>query len=67
MGAVFAGLGITGLRALPPKPRVGDIPMREFGKTGVKLTVIGQGGARLALTRTREAARAQCTTRTSWA
>jgi predicted aldo/keto reductase-like oxidoreductase len=32
--------------------------MREFGKTGVKLTVIGQGGARLALLRTKEAARA---------
>jgi aryl-alcohol dehydrogenase-like predicted oxidoreductase len=31
--------------------------MREFGKTGVKLTVIGQGGARLALLRTKEAAR----------
>jgi predicted aldo/keto reductase-like oxidoreductase len=33
--------------------------MREFGKTGVKLTVIGQGGARLALLRTKEQARAQ--------
>jgi predicted aldo/keto reductase-like oxidoreductase len=32
--------------------------MREFGKTGVKLTVIGQGGARLALLRTKERARA---------
>ena len=57
MGAVFAGLGITGLSARPPKPRVGDTPMREFGKTGVKLTVVGQGGARLALLRTKEAAR----------
>ena len=57
VGAVFAGLGIKGLSARTPKPRAGDIPMREFGKTGVKLTVIGQGGARLALTRTKEAAR----------
>jgi aryl-alcohol dehydrogenase-like predicted oxidoreductase len=32
--------------------------MRAFGKTGVKLTVVGQGGARLALLRTKEAARA---------
>jgi predicted aldo/keto reductase-like oxidoreductase len=31
--------------------------MREFGRTGVKLTVVGQGGARLALLRTKEAAR----------
>lgn len=57
VGAVFAGLGITGLSAQPPKPKVGATPMREFGKTGVKLTVIGQGGARLALLRTNEAAR----------
>jgi aryl-alcohol dehydrogenase-like predicted oxidoreductase len=33
--------------------------MREFGKTGVKLTVVGQGGARLALLRDKERARAQ--------
>ena len=59
VGAVFAGLGITGLSARPPKPKAGGIPMREFGKTGVKLTVIGQGGARLALLRNKEAARAQ--------
>jgi len=31
--------------------------MRVFGTTGVKLTVIGQAGARLALLRTKEAAR----------
>ena len=56
-GAIFAGLGITGLSAQAPKPKVGATPMREFGKTGVKLTVVGQGGARLALLRTKEAAR----------
>ena len=59
VGGVFAGLGITGLGAKPPKPRAGDVPMRVFGKTGVKLSVIGQGGARLALLRTKERARAQ--------
>lgn len=58
VGGVFAGLGITGLGAKPPKPKAGDIPMRVFGKTGVKLTVVGQGGARLALLRTKEEARA---------
>jgi predicted aldo/keto reductase-like oxidoreductase len=57
VGAAFAGLGITGIYAQPPKPRPGATPMREFGKTGVKLTVVGQGGARLALLRTKEAAR----------
>jgi uncharacterized protein len=59
VGAVFAGLGVTGLSARPPRPKAGLTPMREFGKTGVNLTVIGQGGARLALARTKEAARAQ--------
>ena len=56
VGAVFAGTGITGLYAQPPKPKAGSTPMREFGKTGVKLTMIGQGGARLALLRNKEAA-----------
>lgn len=57
-GAVFAGLGLTSLSARPAKPKSGATPMRDFGRTGVKLTVIGQGGARLALLRTKEAARA---------
>ncbi len=56
VGAAFTSLGITGLYARAPKPRSGDIPMRTFGKTGVKLTIIGQGGARLALLRTKEQA-----------
>ena len=58
VGGAFAGLGITGLRAKPAKPQSGATPMREFGKTGVKLTVVGQGGARLALLRNKDAARA---------
>jgi len=57
VGAAFAGLSITGLSARAPRPKAGATPMREFGKTGVKLTVVGQGGARLALLRTKEAAR----------
>ncbi len=57
VGTVFAGLGITALSARAPKPQVGATPVREFGKTGVKLTIVGQGGARLALLRTKEAAR----------
>ena len=59
VGTVFAGLGITGLGAQPPRPKVGSTPMRTFGKTGVKLTVIGHAGARLALHRTKERARLQ--------
>jgi len=46
IGGAFAGLAASAYSAKPPKPRVGDIPMRTFGKTGVKLTVIGQAGGR---------------------
>ena len=42
VGAVFAGLGTP----RPAKPKSGDIPTRVLGRTGAKLTVIGQGGAR---------------------
>jgi predicted aldo/keto reductase-like oxidoreductase len=58
IGAAFSGLSITGLGTRPPRPQAGSTPVREFGKTGVKLTVIGQGGARLALLRSKELARA---------
>lgn len=57
VGAVFAGLGINGLNAQPPKPKIGAAAKRPFGQTGVHLTVVGQGGARLALLRNKEAAR----------
>jgi predicted aldo/keto reductase-like oxidoreductase len=59
VGGAFAGMSILGLNAQPAKPLAGATPMREFGKTGVKLTIVGQAGARLALMRTKEAARAQ--------
>jgi aryl-alcohol dehydrogenase-like predicted oxidoreductase len=45
VGAVLAGLGTP--RAAQPK--AGDIAMRALGRTGVKLTVVGQGGARFHL------------------
>ena len=48
-GGVFAGLAATAYGAKPPKPKAGDIPMRTFGKTGEKLTVIGQAGGRFPL------------------
>jgi aryl-alcohol dehydrogenase-like predicted oxidoreductase len=49
VGGAFAGVGLTGAYAQPPKPKSGAIPTREFGKTGVKVSVIAQGGARMDL------------------
>jgi uncharacterized protein len=49
VGGVFAGLAATASGAKPPKPKAGDIPRRVFGKTGEKLTVIGQAGGRFPL------------------
>jgi predicted aldo/keto reductase-like oxidoreductase len=48
-GGAFTGLAATAYGLKPPKPRVGDIPKREFGKTGEKLTIIGQAGGRFPL------------------
>ena len=45
VGAAFAGLGTP----RPAMPRSGDIPMRVLGRTGEKLTIIGEGGARFHL------------------
>ena len=45
VGAVLAGLGTP----RPAKPKAGDIPMRVLGRTGQKLTIIGEGGARFHL------------------
>lgn len=47
-GAFFSGLaGLASAR--PAKAKAGDIPMRELGRTGQKLTCIGMGGARFHL------------------
>ncbi len=48
-GGVFAGLAATTYGASLSKPNAGDIPRRTFGKTGEKLTVIGQAGGRFPL------------------
>jgi uncharacterized protein len=48
-GGAFAGLATTAYGLKPPKVRTGDIPQRTFGKTGEKLTVIGQAGGRFPL------------------
>ena len=48
-GSAFAGLAATAYGARPPKAKAGGIPQRNFGKTGVKVTVIGQAGGRFPL------------------
>ena len=45
VGGMFAGLATP----RPAKPASGDIPKRILGRTGEKLTIIGQGGARFHL------------------
>lgn len=45
VGGVLAGLAAP--RAARAKP--GDIPMRTLGRTGQRLTIIGQGGARFGM------------------
>ena len=49
VGSAFAGLSVTGAYAAPPKLKAGDIPTTTFGKTGVPVSVIAQGGARMDL------------------
>ena len=46
VGSAFAGAALTGAYAKPQKPQAGSIPTRTFGKTGVKVHMIAQGGAR---------------------
>jgi len=57
VGGAFAGLGTSTAFARPAKVREGDIPMRTFGKTGVKLTIVGQAGGRFPLVGNKEDAR----------
>lgn len=49
VGGAATGVGLTGAYARPPKVKGGDIPTRLYGKTGVKVSVIAQGGARMDL------------------
>ncbi len=48
-GSAFAGLAATAYAGKAPKAKAGGIPRRTFGKTGEKLTVIGQAGGRFPL------------------
>lgn len=47
-GGVFGGLAATAF-GRPSKPKAGEVPRRSFGKTGEKLTIIGQAGGRFPL------------------
>ena len=49
VGSAFSGLGLTGAYAQPPKLKAGDVPMKLYGRTGVRVTIIAQGGARMDL------------------
>jgi uncharacterized protein len=48
---VFVGGAVAGVSAFarPQKAKAGEIPTRVFGRTGVKVQVIAQGGARMDL------------------
>src|SRR4051794_2727321 len=45
-----------GMGAAPRRVKAGDIPTTTFGKTGIQVSVIAQGGARMDLHPTVEAA-----------
>src|ERR1700736_3786859 len=45
-GSAAAGLGVPAFGADAHKVKAGDIPKRVFGKTGERLTIIGQAGGR---------------------
>ena len=49
VGGAFAGVGLTGAYAQAPRPKSGGIPTRPFGKTGIAVSIIAQGGARMDL------------------
>lgn len=49
-GGALVGLGGNVIKAAAPQLKAGDIPTRTFGKTGVKLTVIGLASGRFHLT-----------------
>jgi|SRR4051794_7691608 len=48
---VFVGGAVAGVGAYasPQMPTAGDIPTRTFGKTGIRVQIVAQGGARMDL------------------
>ncbi len=55
LGGTLTGLRKQPVHAAALKLKPGDIPMRVFGKTGEKLTVVGQAGGRFPLISDEEA------------
>ena len=49
LGTALAGLPLTGAFAAQPKVSTWDIPTTTLGRTGVKVQIIAQGGARMDL------------------
>lgn len=49
VGGAFAGLSISSTRLAAQSVKAGDVPVTTFGKTGLKVSVIAQGGARMDL------------------
>lgn len=49
VGGALTGVSVTGAYAQARRVKAGDIPTTVFGKTGVKVSVIAQGGARMDL------------------
>ena len=49
LGTALAGLPLTGAFAAQPKAKAWDIPTTTLGRTGVKVQIIAQGGARMDL------------------
>lgn len=49
VGGAFAGLSMGNTHAAAQRVKAGDIPVTTLGKTGVKVSVIAQGGARMDL------------------
>lgn len=49
VGGAFAGLSAHRAIAAAQRVKAGDIPVTTFGKTGIKVSVIAQGGARMDL------------------
>lgn len=49
VGGAFAAAPISRTFAAPRKAQAGGIPVTPFGKTGIKVSVIAQGGARMDL------------------
>jgi predicted aldo/keto reductase-like oxidoreductase len=49
VGGAFAGVAAFSSSSRASSLQTGDVPLREFGKTGEKLSIIGQAGGRFPL------------------